>query len=37
VGAIAAGGNLPAEKTYSGQSSVYLGQPTDANGNAIAG
>lgn len=38
VGAIAAGGiTFLQEKTYSAQSSVYLGQPTDANGNAIAG
>jgi capsular polysaccharide biosynthesis protein len=38
VGAIAAGGiTFLQEKTYSGLSSVYLGQPTDANGNAIAG
>lgn len=38
VGAIAAGGiTFLQEKTYRAQSSVYLGQPTDANGNAIAG
>jgi capsular polysaccharide biosynthesis protein len=38
VGAIAAGGiTFLQEKTYNSQSSVYLGQPTDANGNAIAG
>jgi uncharacterized protein involved in exopolysaccharide biosynthesis len=38
VGAIAAGGiTFLQEKTYASQSSVYLGQPTDANGNAIAG
>jgi capsular polysaccharide biosynthesis protein len=38
VGAIAAGGiTFLQEKTYAAQSSVYLGQPTDANGNAIAG
>jgi capsular polysaccharide biosynthesis protein len=38
VGAIAAGGiTFLQEKTYNAQSSVYLGQPTDANGNPIAG
>jgi capsular polysaccharide biosynthesis protein len=38
VGAIAAGGiTFLQERTYNSQSSVYLGQPTDANGNAIAG
>ena len=38
VGAIAAAGSTFVQhKTYSAQSSVYLGQPTDANGNAIAG
>lgn len=38
VGAIAAGGiTFLQESTYAAQSSVYLGQPTDANGNAIAG
>lgn len=38
VGAIAAGSiTFLQEKTYAAQSSVYLGQPTDANGNAIAG
>jgi succinoglycan biosynthesis transport protein ExoP len=38
VGAIAAAGlTFTQSKTYQAQSSVYLGQPTDANGNAIAG
>ncbi|HJW75067.1 MAG TPA: Wzz/FepE/Etk N-terminal domain-containing protein [Thermoleophilia bacterium] len=38
VGAIAGGSiTFLQEKTYKAESSVYLGQPTDANGNAIAG
>lgn len=38
VGAIAGGGiTFLQEETYEAESSVYLGQPTDANGNAIVG
>jgi capsular polysaccharide biosynthesis protein len=38
VGAIAGGGiTYLQEKTYHAQSAVYLGQPTDANGNPVAG